>query len=154
MLFCGGSFIILDRLHLEQNRQNMQTISTALRTHFGQDAMSRVMMEDIKSAQAPVIIIEGIRRPSDLENLKQIPNFHLIAITADARTRFERLTLRNENPDDQSKTWESFQQDAAREAEQEVGAITKEAQFIIENNADKETLFTRVEEVLNTLSQQ
>lgn len=142
---------ILKRLHLPEDRQNMQQLSSALRTHFSEDILSKVLTEDVKMAQAPVIITEGIRRPSDIEFLKNLEGFVLIALKTDAQTRFERLTKRSENPDDQEKTWEQFQKDNNAEAEQKIKDIAAMAKYTVENNGDLKDLYKQIDEIVGEI---
>ncbi|MBU2542419.1 AAA family ATPase [Patescibacteria group bacterium] len=139
---------ILDRLYIEKSRINMQKISTAVRQNYGDDTMSRVIAEDVKNSNENFIIIEGIRRPSDVTYLKKLPEFKFIAINTDEKTRWERLTQRSENPDDQAKTWEQFQKDGLQEAEGKVKEISDQADYIIDNNGAFEELYRQVDEII------
>ncbi len=85
---------IARRLYLEQSRPNLQMISSMIRETIGQDIMSKVIMRDAAEANAPIVITEGVRRPTDITYLKKLPNFYLIGITADERTRYERVLMR------------------------------------------------------------
>jgi len=76
---------VLDRLSLEQSRDNMQTLSTILRQNFGEELFARVMAEDVKKDTGEVIIIDGVRRFTDIENLKAMPGFHLVYIDVDQK---------------------------------------------------------------------
>ncbi|MFA6490899.1 MAG: AAA family ATPase, partial [Candidatus Magasanikbacteria bacterium] len=95
---------VLKRLYVENSRENLQNLSTVLRTNFGQDLMSRVIAEDVKNDSKEIVAVEGIRRPTDITYLEKNPGFNLIYITADPQTRWERLVKRNENPGDDKKT--------------------------------------------------
>lgn len=139
---------IAKRLYLEPTRPNLQMISSMLRQTISQDIMSKVIMHDAESATENLIIIEGIRRPSDIAYLKQLPNFCLIGMNADEHTRYERVIARSEKSDDQTKTWEEFQKDGLAEAEQEIKNIKADSKFQIDNNGTKEELFTQIEEIL------
>ena len=77
---------VLKRMHLEINRENLQELSTILRKQFGDDLMSKIIAQDVAAASDNIIIVEGIRRPSDVAYLRDLPGFHLIAIDADLRT--------------------------------------------------------------------
>ena len=142
---------IAKRLYIEPNRPNLQMISSMLRQTISQDIMSKVIMQDAASATAPIIIVEGIRRPSDITYLKELSNFCLIGLTANERLRYERVCLRSEKPDDQTKTWEEFQKEGLAEAELEIKNIKAEAQFQIDNNGTEEELISQVEKILTEL---
>lgn len=139
---------IARRLYLEQSRPNLQMISSMIRQNIGEDIMSKVIMRDAAEADAPIVITEGVRRPTDITYLKELPNFYLIGITADERTRYERVLIRTEKTDDQTKTWEEFQRDGQAEAEQKIKEIKAVADFQIDNNGTKEDLYKQIEEIL------
>ena len=139
---------VLKRLHIEETRGNLQMISTLLRQNFGEDLMSKVLAKDAESSPHPLIITEGIRRPTDVTYLKQLPGFHIIAINTNERTRYNRVIERSENPDDKSKTWEQFQKEGEQEAEQKIKEIAAESEYAIDNSGTTEELFAQVEEIL------
>ncbi len=139
---------IAHRLYLEPSRPNLQMISSMLRQTISQDIMSKVIYKDAENATADLIIIEGIRRPSDITYLRELSNFYLIGMNADERVRYERVCLRSEKPDDQTKTWEEFQQDGLAEAEQEIKNIKAEARVQIDNNGTEAELFAQVDKIL------
>lgn len=142
---------ILKRIHLPPTRENLQNLSTLLRTNFGEDVMSTTLAKDMASSDATITITEGIRRPSDIVALRELPGFVLISLTADPKKRFERLHGRNEKPDDATKTWEQFLIDANHESEQKIKEIMAEAHITITNDGTKEELFAQIDAVLPTL---
>ncbi|HBB37952.1 MAG: hypothetical protein UV82_C0006G0002 [Candidatus Magasanikbacteria bacterium GW2011_GWD2_43_18] len=143
---------VLSRIHVEETRDNLQQLSTFLRSTYGEDLMSKVIAEDVKNATDTIIIVEGIRRPSDVTYIKEIPGFHLIAVTADIKKRFERITQRSENPDDQTKTFETFEKEQAQETEGKIDEISQDAEVIIDNNGNLEALYTQIDNVVSKYS--
>lgn len=139
---------ILDRIYIEKKRKNYQSLSTFLRTMYGDELLSQVIAQDVDKSDHHFIVIEGVRRFDDIVSFKKKPNFHLWMIDTKALIRFERLTTRKEKPDDQKKTWEQFQKDELEEAEQQISIIAKKTKTHIDNNTTRENLFTQVEEVL------
>lgn len=142
---------ILDRVHVDQSRHNLQRLSTFLRAEYGEDIMSRVLVKDVKEAEADFIITEGIRRPSDVSYLKEIEGFRTAAIEVEERTRYERIIKREENPDDQNKTWEQFQKDGLEEAEQQIKDIMAMADIKIDNNGTLEELHKKIDEIIEEI---
>lgn len=140
---------VLKRIHVEETREHIQTLSTILRTHFGDDLMSKVIAKDVEQSGESLIIVEGIRRPSDVTYLKDLPGFHLIAVTADIRTRYERITKRNENADDTGKTFAQFQHEQTQEAEGEIVAIMADAEVTIDNSGSMEMLHAHIDNIMN-----
>lgn len=149
--FSGVLRDILKRLYLADSRNNMQIISSALRENFTQDILSKTILQDIKKSKNKLIITEGIRRPSDIKYLQNFKNFYIIAINANAKIRYKRLTERSENPDDKNKTWQEFKQDSAREAELEIKNIAKQADFKINNNSSLQNLYKQINNIIKNL---
>ncbi len=142
---------VASRMHIEQSRINLQNLSTILRQNFGEDLLSKILAEDVRNATAQIIITEGIRRPSDIEHLKNVPEFKIIAVNTDPRLRYERLTQRSENVDDQNKTWEEFQKDGLQEAELQIKAVIDQADFTLDNNGSAEDLYTQIDALMTKL---
>lgn len=131
---------ILDRIYVEQTRDNLIDLSVFLRGRFGEDTMAKTMAKDVQNDPADVVAIEGIRRHADIEYLKKLPNFVLVEISADQETRFDRLKKRNQNVDDQSKTWEQFLADAEKPTEISIREVAKAATKHVDNNGTIEQL--------------
>jgi dephospho-CoA kinase len=142
---------VLTRIHIEHSRDNLQKLSTTLRSQFGDDIMSKVIAKDVEAATDDIIVVEGIRRPSDVSYLKDLPGFHLIAMKADLKIRYKRITERNENPDDQTKTFEQFKQEQSQESEGKVQKIMKEANFVTDNNGNTESMYEQIDDILDSL---
>lgn len=139
---------IATRMHLEHSRHNLQTISTIMRQNFSEDIMSKVLTKDVEHSDAPMIITEGIRRPSDIVYLTELPGFVLVAVHADERTRFERLSARHENADDALTSWEDFQEQSKQEAEQKIAEIAATADYTIDNNAGFDELYAEIDRII------
>lgn len=140
---------VLQRLYLPIVRENMANLSTILRQIFGNNLMSRVLAEDIKQDTNKLIVVEGVRRPEDLEQIKLLPNFKLIRVIADERLRYERLIQRGQNKDDQTKTFAEFQEDEKAEADQDIPRIMAQAELEVNNNGDLESLHQQVDKIIH-----
>lgn len=143
---------VLDRLYIEQSRENMQMISKVLRENFGEDVMAKVMAEDVKNDQGQVIVIDGIRRPDDVKYLKEVQGFVLVHIFSGMEKRLERIKARGENTDDNTKTLEEFKADHEREAEQKITEIASQAQEEIDNNGGFENLYKQLDNLIEKYS--
>jgi len=142
---------VASRMKIEQSRVNLQNLSTILRQNFGEDLLSKILAEDVKNTDTQLIIVEGIRRPSDTAYLKDVPGFKLVAIKADARIRFERLTQRSENVDDKNKTWEEFEKDSQRETELQIKDTMDQADFSLDNSGSAEDLYAQIDTLMTKL---
>jgi len=125
---------LLRRVHLPEDRATIQKISTFLRKEFGEDTLAKVMFEDAKNDTHPLIVIDGVRRLEDVKYLREIPEFKLCYITAPMKTRYERLVLRGENPDDKTKTHQQFEKDHEGEPEREISQLEAFAAEVIDNS--------------------
>jgi len=144
---------VLKRMYLQQTRHNLQILSTILRENFGQSMISDVMKQDIENKESPIVITEGMRRPSDMTSLVEAykDGFYVIYIKTDDKLRYERLINRSENPDDQSKTWEEFQKECGQESELKIKEIAEKANFVIDNNGTLEELYAQVDKIIEKM---
>lgn len=139
---------ILNRLHVPLTRENLQDVSTILRERFGQDLFVNAIAEDVKNDPTPIKLIEGIRLLIDTEILRQLPNFKLIYIKADIKTRYKRLIERGENTDDHKKTFEEFVADHQKETEIQIPQVSQQADYIIENEGSLEELHRQIDKII------
>ena len=142
----------LDLYDLEISRDNMQNLSTVLRKQFGENLLAKAMAKQAKDSNKNLIVIDGVRRFTDIENLTKLPEFHLVYITADVKTRYERYISRDENAGDKNLTFEDFQAKEGAEADKQVPEVAKSAEFKIDNNGDFEKLNQQIEDILSKVS--
>lgn len=139
---------ILGVLFLEHSRENLQSVATGLRKTFGENIFGGAMLKKIESSESNLIVIDGIRRRGDLDGLKILNNFNLVAINVLAEERYKRITLRSENSDDKTKTWEEFQKQLQAETEVEIIDIMKEAKFTIDNSGTVDDFHKKLDELV------
>lgn len=143
---------VVRRLHLTEDRDTLQKISTFMRKEFGEDTLAKVMFEDAKHDAHTLIVIDGVRRLEDVKYLRELPEFKLAYITAPMRTRYERLVLRGENVDDTTKKYEDFEKDHQRESEREITKLEPFAQEVIDNTGSLPELYTQLDTVIKKYS--
>jgi dephospho-CoA kinase len=139
---------VLDRIHVDQTRQNMQLISLVLRQNFGENLFAKVIAEDVKNTHNNIVVVDGIRRFADIEYLEKLPEFILIYVTADIKIRYSRIIRRSENTDDNNKTFEQFLADHQAETELAIPKIGSKAKYKIENSGDLEKLKRQIELII------
>ena len=152
---CRFSSILRDAMNrtaIPISRENLQKFSTLLRENFGENLLAKAIANDALKLDADVVVIDGVRRFTDIEHLKNLPNFILVKIDADPRIRYERMKLRNENEGDDKKTFEQFLQDHESEAYSLVPAVMATAKYSIENSGSFEDLYKQVDEIVKKLS--
>lgn len=142
---------VLQRLHLEINRENIQKISKVLRENFSQDILAKVVSYDANQSSAELVLVDGVRRPQDIEYLKALPNFYLLSINAEQTLRWQRLKLRRQNQDDQEKTLEQFKIEDEAESESLIDEVAKSADYQLDNNGNLENLYQQLDAIINKI---
>lgn len=136
------------RMYLEESRENLQKLSTIFRENFDDNILSMVIYKDVENDNNQVIAIDGVRRMADIEFLKKIPEFKLVYLDASMENRYQRITKRGENVDDNSKTFEEFKKDHEREAELQIKDLKNQADFVIDNNGTLEELYAQIDSII------
>lgn len=142
---------ILKRLHLEENRKNLAASSLMLRETFGEDIFARSIAEEIERDGNDFIVIDGVRRASDVKSIQGLLGFTMLYINADPKRRHERMNSRNQNSDDVTKTFEEFLRDSELESETEIRKLAEEADFTIDNNGSLDELYDHADAFLAKL---
>ena len=136
------------RMYLEENRENLQKISTMMRENFNDNILSMVIYKDVENDQHDVVVIDGVRRMADIEFLKKIDGFRLLYVDAAMENRYDRITRRGENTDDNGKTFEEFRKDHEREAELQIRDLKEKADFVVDNDGTMDDLYLRIDEII------
>jgi len=162
-----SSFSLSTLVHEEAKKRGFTTITRSLlqdigndmRKNEGQDVLARraiKILHPTPSTLHPNIIIEGIRNPGEVEYLKSIPGFILIAVHADQRIRFTRVLSRAKPWD--PTNWELFLQVDQRDSGekgiavgQQVESCMNMADVHIENNGTVEEVQQIIEQRLRFL---
>jgi dephospho-CoA kinase len=139
---------VAKRMHLEENRENLQKISTVFRQNFYDDILSAVIAKDVEGDSHKFIVIDGVRRMADINCLKKIAGFKLVYIDTSIEKRFERIIKRGENSDDNQKTFEEFKKDHEREAELQIRDLKEKADFVVDNNGTLKDLYGQLDELV------
>lgn len=142
---------VLNRLFLEQKRENFTKLSVALRQAFGQDMLANVMREDAEHSKKEIVVIDGARRLDDIRYLRGLPHFKFIYIDASMETRYERIIKRGEHSDDKQKTFEEFKKDHQLETELQIKDLKNHADFVIDNDEGPEKMYAQVDSIIKSL---
>jgi dephospho-CoA kinase len=140
---------VLDRLYLEQNRENMQKLSTVIRRNFGEDSLAKVIYEDLSKLNSEVMVLDGVRRLADIKYLKELPGFKLAYIETDIKKRYERISKRGENTDDLQKSFKEFKKEHEGEAESQIKDLKNWADFFIDNNGTFDELHKQLDQIIS-----
>lgn len=143
---------VLGRLYLPQTRENLQNLSLDLRNRFGQDLLANIISVDAQNSKSPLLVIDGVRRLSDISALRKLENFRLINLEVDPQMRYRRLCKRNENEGDKEKTYTEFLEDENRESEKGIPEVALTADYSIDNNSDLENLYQQIDLIMNKIN--
>lgn len=144
------------------SRKDLQDIGDELRKKYGKNVLARRAIEELQNREggrenvANGFVIEGIRNPAEIEYLKSLPNFTLVAVKATRELRFERLLKRNKPWD--PRTWEEFLVVDRRDlgigqqaAGQQVGKCLAYADYTVTNNGSIEKLNTKISRLVEKI---
>jgi len=135
---------------IKQNRDVLRILGNELRDKYGSDYLCRRIIEN--KAKTDKIVISGIRQPGEIEYLKKLGNFFLIAVDAPIEVRFERMSLRARRGD--PKTIEEMVEKERKEMEsagpnaQKIHECMLEADALIINDKNIEGLDVKVNDIL------
>jgi dephospho-CoA kinase len=94
----------LNKLGIPITRKSQQDLGNSLREEFGAGIWAKKLIEMIEPGKN--YVIDGIRNPGEINELKKEKDFVLIAIESPQKLRFERIIARGMERD--PKTWEEF----------------------------------------------
>jgi len=139
---------ICARLNLEINTRNLQGVSTALRSFVGENVLVNAILNDCLKSEAEIIVVAGIRRLVDFENLNKIEGFKLIYVDATIENRYARTLNRDEKVDDSSRSFEDFKKDNKQECEVEIAQLKSLADYVIDNNGSYEEFIENIKKIV------
>lgn len=135
-------------------RKTLQDIGDELRKKYGSAVLAKRAIEATRNKKK--IVIEGIRNPAEVEYLKKLPDFTLVAIKSIRKLRYNRL-LKRAKPWD-PKTWNEFLVVDRRDlgigqkaSGQQVGKCLAYADFTILNNEDIGSLNKKIKKLLDKI---
>lgn len=142
---------ILSRLNIDITRKSLNILSTNLRKLYGEDILVSAVIDDIEKSKNKIVVVDGVRKKSEVKLLNKLKNFVLIYVTANEMIRLERLANRKENIDDKKRKLSDFKKYQAGKSDVDIPKIGKLADYQITNNntlkqlkKDIENLFDKI----------
>jgi len=140
----------IEKLGLPANRDSMVIVANELRQKH---TPSFIIEELYKQAvrQGKNAVIESIRTPGEVEFLRKQPFFMLIAVDADAKTRYDHIYLRGSETD--QVDFETFLENENREMntsdpnKQNLARCMEMADIVIGNNGTVEELIILLDKI-------
>ncbi len=141
---------VLETLALPKTRDNLQKLAIVIDETYGEGTFAHAMETRILAADANIVFVDGMRWPAD-ERLITGMGGIVMYITADQRTRYERITQRGEKVGETDTTFERFQQQESMKNETFITDIGSRARFTIHNDKDIATLRKEVGGIVEEL---
>ncbi len=136
---------------MQVNRDSMVAVANELRARYNPAfIIEELYKEAVESGKD--CVIESIRTPGEVEALRKLDQFVLLAVDADPKIRYERIFLRGSETD--QIDFETFLQNEAREMHsadpnhQNLHKCIGMADVVLLNNGTIEELYARLEEVV------
>lgn len=140
----------LDKNSMLKTRENMINLGNKLRINQGNGVLAKKIKEILPPDEN--VVIDSIRNPEEVEELKKLPGFVMVGVDALEETRFTRM-LERKRPGD-PKTIEEFRginEDMKAEHGQRVQSCMKMADCIILNNMPIEQLHNKINKLLKDI---
>jgi dephospho-CoA kinase len=134
-------------LGLDHTRDNLIATGVRLRAEGGSGALARRILSSLRGRE----IVDSIRHPGEVAQLRTLPRFFLLGVDAPQPMRFERSLRRGRVGD--GATLEEFarkeaRENSATEAGQQLLATLALADLVVQNDGSIADLHRRVEEAL------
>jgi dephospho-CoA kinase len=146
------------RLGRPVSRAEMQDIGNRLRREGGAGALGRRVRELIEARTERRWVIDGVRNPAEVDELRRLDRFVLLAVNADIDVILNRM--RNRGRDTDAADDEELKRRLVREwgegepaGGQRVGACVELSDFRVSNNGTLDELVVGLERILSGLGE-
>lgn len=136
------------------SRPDLQALSTFMRELKGQGAMADVMAQKCAAAATSHVVIDGVRRLSDIAVLQAEygDRFILVWIEASADNRYERLKARKAKSGEEMMSREAFDAQEMAESERQLDQVRAQCRSVIDNDGPPEALVAQVDALVAAVS--
>lgn len=142
---------ILDILKLPKSRENEIKL-VSLRKMFGPQVLPNALNKKIRSDNADVVVVTGIRFQSEFENIRSYENNKILYIDAPLETRYKWQLSRKEKEDDADISFVQFVNlEKYSETEANIKELGQKADFYIENTGSLEELYEKVDNIIEQI---
>lgn len=145
---------LIEKEGMLQNRDSMFLLGNRLRSEHGPSFITdQLYLKAVAAGEN--CIIESIRTPGEAASLKAKGNFTLLAVDADPKLRYGRITERGSETD--SVSFETFIENEQREMssadpnKQNLKECLRMADFILTNNGSREDLYAQVDAAIKQI---
>lgn len=141
----------LEIFGIEISRDNLAWLMNILKRKYGQDVLTKAMGKTVRElAQKKIIVISGMRLPSDYKFLRSFKRNFLVFLDAPEKIRWRRVRTRREKSDD-DVTFAQFKKLMAGENERYIAGLGKKADFVIINGGNLPEFHQELDKVMKKI---
>lgn len=147
---------VASKMDIPVMRESLQDVGDLIRKYEGTEGWIKRIIKRIDLTKNSVI--DSIRNPGEIEELRKFKKFYLISIDAPVDIRFERVLKKNKLSD--PKSWKAFLKADERDfgenelgTGQQVGKCMEMADFYIMNDSTLNDLNLKIEEIYNKIKE-
>jgi len=123
---------------VDEERENLMNVGQSLRERFGAGILGKRALEKVESDRGEKWVVDGIRNPAEIEELRKNTDFILIANTAPEDLIIERIFSRKRSDDtlDKNEIRKKLRREMGEgepEDGQQVGKCIEMADYVFEN---------------------
>ncbi len=137
----------------EVTRERLIEVGRGLRAKFGNGHLARQILKQLGEDRN--YVVDSFRHPDEVEEFRSRSDFHLLALEAEAKTRYQRIKARARESD--PVEYEEFlrleeEEASSKQSEgQKLSDTARLADVALENNGTKEELCSQVSSWLQKL---
>ena len=142
---------------IPEEREKLMEVGNSMRKEGGAGILAKRALETVKNSGHDKWVVDGIRNPAEIDELKNGENVHIVGIKTDLELLVERIISRNRESD--AKTREDIVRKVNREwgegepaDGQQVGKCMEKVDMLIDNNGTLEDLNQKFTEYYKTLT--
>lgn len=147
--------LLLREKGIQATRDNLTKAGNELRRKYGPDFLAELAIKRLRGAPSVAsAVVDSIRNIGEINALRELKGFYLVAIDAPVDIRYERARKRNSPRD--PKTFSEFlvqekREMAGKATDQQLAACIAAADFKILNDGDYKKLYKEIEKVLGQI---
>jgi dephospho-CoA kinase len=130
-------------------KEDQQWLAITLRERFGKEILWEAIKKKIGEIKEGIVLLNGVRYVEEYEGIKKLGG-KIIYLTAESKTRWERVKIRGEKKDD-DVPYEKFLEMEKAATEVLISQIGKKADMTIENNGSVEDFYAKIKATLEKI---
>lgn len=128
-----------------EEREQLMEVGNSMRAADGNGVLAKAALQKINESGHDKWVVDGIRNPAEVDELKKNPDAHVVGLHADRKLLIERILKRNRDSDPNSheeilhkieREWGKGETEEGQQMEQ----CVQKADIIIENEGTLEEL--------------